>query len=62
MAIDDRVKSLINPVYENPETTSVDKISSLAKSWNIVAESPYEGTIDSAFNGESGKLIDLCRK
>ena len=59
MAIDDRVKSLITPVYENPETTSVDKISSLAKSWNIVVESPYEGTIDSTFKGESGKLIDL---
>jgi hypothetical protein len=59
LAIDDRVKSLINPVYDNSESTSVDKISSLSKSWNIVAESPYEGTINSSFKGESGLLIDL---
>ena len=59
MAIDDRVKSLINPVYESADSTSVDKISSLAKSWNIVAESPYEGTIHSSFKDESGLLIDL---
>ncbi len=59
LAIDDRVKSIINPVYDNSESTSVDKISSLSKSWNIVAESPYEGTINSSFKGESGLLIDL---
>ncbi len=59
MAIDDRVKSLINPVYDNSDSTAVDKISSLSKSWNVVVESPYEGTIDSSFKGESGLLIDL---
>ena len=58
-AIEERVKSIITPVYEASDATAIDKITALSKGWDIVAQSPYEGTINSFFRDESGLLIDL---
>ncbi len=57
-----RVIGVISPVLLSPDSSDFEILSSLGKGWQLVAESPYEGTINTTVNGEEGILIDLLEE
>ncbi|MDX9800965.1 MAG: LPP20 family lipoprotein [Spirochaetia bacterium] len=57
-----RVNGVVAPVFLSPDISDFEILSSLGKGWQLVAESPYEGTINTEINGKSGILIDLLEE
>jgi len=60
--LEKRVKDLITPVLSRPDSSVAERLTLLARGWEIIAESAYTGMIKTELAGESGSLIDLIEK
>ena len=57
--VEQRVLSIVEPVFADPEVAVSNRISTLWKAWDLLLASPYMGLIESQLNGNPGILIDL---
>jgi hypothetical protein len=55
----DRVSSLVTPVLGNKKVSEADKLNALGKGWDVLAASPYEGSLKGSLGGKSGLLVDV---
>ena len=62
LELEKRVKDLVTPVLSNRGTSVAERLTILARGWEIVAESAYTGMVKTELEGESGSLIDLLEK
>lgn len=55
-----RVKDVVDPIIKNPDSTVADIISTLAKGWEIVSDSPHRNSIkDSSDNTLYNLLFEI---
>ena len=57
--LEERVKSLIDPVIDDTKSSILKRLSTLWEGRELVTKSPYSGTIESEIGGYQGILIDL---